>query len=125
MPSDARTVAIVEDDDLVRHATVSLIASLGLTALPYPSALAFLDAPEQSLGCILSDIHMPSMSGLELQDRLRERRSTVPLVLMTAYPTERIKAQALHNGAHRFLQKPYDADALVDCLADIFGPFDD
>lgn len=124
MNSKVRNVAIVEDDELVRTATVSLVRSAGLGAIPFRSALDFLEMRSEAFGCIISDIHMPGMSGLELQENLRASGSTVPLILVTAYPTEQIRSRALENGAHCFLEKPCDPDALVDCLAQIFGPLD-
>lgn len=124
MNSEVRNVAIVEDDELVRAATVSLVRSVGLEATPYRSALDFLEAPLEACGCIVSDVHMPGMSGLELLDRLHALGSTIPVILVTAYPTEQIKARALEGGAHCFLEKPCDPDSLVDCLAEIFGPLD-
>jgi FixJ family two-component response regulator len=125
MPSNVRIVAIVEDDDLVRSATVSLIRSLGLNAVPFCSATQFLDAEQIDLGCIISDIHMPGMSGLDLVDYLRGQGSLVPVILMTAYPTEQIKALAKESGAQWFLEKPCEPDVLIDCLSDIFGPLED
>ncbi len=124
MTLQQRTVAIVEDDDLVRSATASLIRSLGLEAAQFPSAPECLAAYPDQFGCIISDINMPEMSGLEFQDALRTRGIAVPLILMTAYPTDDLLTRALNNGAHCFLQKPYSPDTLVDCLADIFGPLE-
>lgn len=124
MNSEIPNVAVVEDDDLVRAATVSLVRSVGLCATPFRSAVDFVATQPASFGCIISDIHMPEMSGLDLQDRLRALGSTIPMILMTAYPTDQTKARALENGAHCFLEKPCDPDVLVDCLAEIFGPLD-
>lgn len=124
MNSELRNVAVVEDDELVRTATVSLVRSVGLGAIPFRSALDFLEAQSEDFGSIISDIHMPGMSGLELQERLRTLGSTTPLILVTAYPTEQIRSRALENGAYCFLEKPCDPDALVACLAQIFGPLD-
>lgn len=118
-------VAIVEDDELLRSATASLIRSLGLTSVPFRSAQEFLDLEPTAIDCIISDLHMPGMSGLELQETLNARGSQVPFILMTAYGTEQTKARALANGAHCFLEKPCTADVLIGCLEQIFGSFDD
>lgn len=118
-------VAIVEDDELLLSATASLIRSLGLTSAPFRSASDFLEAPQEELGCIISDLHMPGMTGLELQETLNSRGSRVPFILVTAYATEQTRSRALANGAFGFLEKPCAADDLVECLERIFGPLDD
>ncbi|WP_307088499.1 response regulator transcription factor [Sphingomonas faeni] len=117
-------VAIVEDDELLLSATASLIRSLGLMSAPFRSALDFLEAPQEAVGCIISDLHMPGMTGLELQETLNAQGSQIPFILVTAYATEQTRSRALANGAHCFLEKPCTADALVECLERIFGPLD-
>ncbi|MFZ5796761.1 MAG: response regulator transcription factor [Sphingomonas sp.] len=124
MQDRARTVAIVEDDELVRLATVSLVRSLGLEVAEFPSALAFLDSPPAELGCIVSDLHMPGMSGVELHESLHANGSTVPFILMTAYPTEQIKDRAARGGIACLLEKPGAAEVLAGYLADVLGPLD-
>jgi FixJ family two-component response regulator len=125
MYSETSLVAIVEDDDLVRSATVSLIRSLGLSSAAYASALDFLAAQPEQVGCIISDLHMPGMSGMELQQTLNANGSDVPFIMTTAYATDQVRSKALENGAYCFLEKPCRPEVLVDCLAGIFGPFDD
>jgi len=125
MHSETPLVAIVEDDDLVRSATVSLIRSLGLSSAAFASADEFLRAKPHALGCIISDLNMPGMSGAELQDFLNAEGSVVPFILTTAYATEQIRLMALENGAYCFLEKPCKPETLIDCLSSIFGPLDD
>jgi len=122
MLEPVRTVAIVEDDDLVRSATVSLIRSLGLDVVSFRSAPEFLDAPIRALGCIVSDLHMPGMSGLELYDALRASGSTVPFILMTAYATDQIRERARESGILCLLEKPGTPEMLVRCMAEVVGP---
>jgi FixJ family two-component response regulator len=83
----------------------------------YPSAEAFLQSPQQHhTSCVIADIRMPGMSGIELQLRLRSEGSRVPFVFVTAVPEESVRASALEGGAICFLTKPFDEDSLVACL---------
>ena len=117
-----RTVAVVDDHDLVRSATVSLLRSLGLEVVSFRSALEFLDTPVDQLGCIVSDLHMPGMSGLELYDTLRAGGSTVPFILMTAYATDQIRERARESGIFCLLEKPGMTEMLVQCMTELVGP---
>lgn len=117
-----RTVAVVDDHDLVRSATVSLLRSLGLEVASFRSALEFLDTPVDELGCIVSDLHMPGMSGLELYDTLRAGGSTVPFILMTAYATDQIRERARESGIFCLLEKPGMTEMLVQCMTELVGP---
>ena len=93
--------------------------SLGLTTRTFASAEAFLQSSVVAeTRCLILDVHMPGMSGLELQDHLSRRGSEIPIIFITAYPDETIKARALNGGAICFLHKPVDLQGrrLVDCL---------
>lgn len=125
MHSPIRHVAIVEDDALVGLATANLVRSLGLGVGIFRSVDAYLQRGGQVFGCVISDVQMPGKSGLELLRILRDQGDAVPVIMMTAYPTEPVRQQALDNGAHCFLEKPYDPEFLVACLATVFGSFDD
>lgn len=111
-------IAIIDDDELVRNSTSSLLRSLGYKTALYESANAFLGAPVQHLDCILSDLQMPGCSGLDLRATLKAQGSTVPMILMTAFPTSGAHAQAKALDMIALLEKPLDADHLADALTE-------
>jgi FixJ family two-component response regulator len=112
-------ISIVDDDDGIRGAIEALVRSLGLATRTFASAEAFLQSSSVAeTRCLILDVHMPGMSGLELQDHLSRLGSEIPIIFITAYPDETIKARALSAGALCFLHKPIDLRGrrLVDCL---------
>ncbi|OAN66894.1 response regulator transcription factor [Sphingomonas sp. TDK1] len=110
-------VAVVDDDALVRDAAASLIRSLGYRTAQYPSADAYLDASPADTDVVLTDMQMPGRSGLELRHMLRERGSRVPVILMTAYLTDELRARAEALDLVALLDKPVNPDLLSDALA--------
>ena len=113
-------IAIVDDDDAICIATESLIRSLGLRARCFPSAEAYLGSDIlDETACLITDIHMPGISGLELQDVLVARGRKMPIVFITAYPEEAIHRQARAGGAAAVLRKPFDGRSLSDCVMGI------
>lgn len=115
-------VSIVDDDESVRVATASLIRSLGWCVKLYASAEAFLQSGEgETTACIVCDIQMPGMSGLEMQAQLVARGKLPPMVFVTAFPSDAAKRQACANGARYFLHKPVDALEITRCLQTILG----
>lgn len=107
-------VAIVDDDESVRDALQGLMRSVGLTARTFASAEEFLESSEQRrTGCLISDIRMPGMSGLELQARLKATNCRIPTIFITAHGDEKMRLQALRAGAVEFVAKPFDDAALV------------
>src|SRR4051794_13075728 len=111
------TIAIVDDDPSVRSATVDLLNSLGFECEAYPSAQAFLDAPDAArTACLILDLNMPGLSGLDLQKRLIEAGASLPIIFITAYPEERTRSQAMRGGALGYLTKPYDDEELLGYL---------
>ncbi len=107
-------IAIVDDDAGVRGSVDSLLRSVGLTGIGFPDAQDLLRrGVEDHLACIVTDLHMPGMSGIELQAEMARRGWRHPLIVMTAYPTDAERAQALAGGARAFLTKPIDPDALL------------
>ncbi|MBS7554976.1 response regulator [Ancylobacter dichloromethanicus] len=115
-------ITIIDDDESVRTATESLIRSLGFSACTFASAEDFLHSP--SLGrtdCVITDVQMPGMSGVELQSTLRARGDRTPLIFITAFPEERIRRQVQAAGAFGFLAKPFDGDAMIACLDRALG----
>ncbi len=111
------TVAIVDDDDSVRVAVGSLVRSLGFDALAFSSAESFLASGRVGdVDCLITDVQMPGMSGPELQSHLASERSDLPVILITAFPEERLRRQAEDAGAYGFLAKPFDGQAMIRCL---------
>ena len=110
-------IAIVDDDDLALAGTSSLMRSLGYTTQPFASAEAFLQSDVASFDCLISDIQMPGMSGLDLQMALKGRTPHLPVIFLTAFPNERSMALALNQGARHYLEKPCPPDELCSYVA--------
>jgi FixJ family two-component response regulator len=109
-----KTVAIVDDDDLMRSALGGLLKSAGLPAQEFASAEDFLNSGQQhQIGCLIADIRMPGISGLELQAKLNADRCRIPIIFITAHGDEKMRLQALRAGAVEFLAKPFDDEALL------------
>jgi FixJ family two-component response regulator len=117
-----RSVAIVDDDTLVRSAIASLARSYGLTTASFGSAEEFLQADIADFDCVLSDIQMPGMSGFDLQRTLYETSPHTPVVIMTALGEPQLREQAMSAGALGFLDKPFDPAEVVALLEEVFGP---
>lgn len=111
----------MDDDPGVRGSIDSLVRSTGMTPLIFASADALLAANIADLACVVTDLHMPEMTGLELQTALQQRGWSVPLIVMTAFPTDAARDQAMAAGAHAFLTKPVDPDALLDAIEAAIG----
>jgi FixJ family two-component response regulator len=112
-----KMVAIVDDDDLMRSALQGLLKSVGLPAQAFASAEEFLKSGQQrEVGCLVADIRMPGMSGLELQARLNAERCRIPTIFITAHGDEQMRFQALRAGAVEFLPKPFDDDVLIESV---------
>lgn len=110
-------VSIVDDDESVRAAMSSLIRSLGHSVCVFDSAEAFLTSPHlEQTSCLIADLHMPGMDGLDLQTALKALRPTLPVIIITAFPEPRIRQQAETAGAIGFFSKPIDGEGLIDCL---------
>jgi FixJ family two-component response regulator len=119
-------VSIVDDDDAVRTATQTFVRSLGYKATAFASAEDFLQAPERDTAhCLIADIQMPGMSGLDLQRELAQQRPSLPIIFITAFPEDHIRQQAMAAGAACLLGKPYDGDMLIECIEKaLTGKFD-
>jgi FixJ family two-component response regulator len=116
-PPESRSVAIVDDDELMRGALQGLLREAGLPARAFASAEEFLDSGAQHLSsCLIADIRMPGMSGLDLQARLNAEQIRIPIILMTAHADERVRMQALRSGAVEFLAKPFDDEVLLESV---------
>ena len=110
-------ISIIDDDASVRTALCSLVRSLGFTAHTFDSAESFLGSPKLvETCCIVTDIQMPGMSGLDLQDKLQAAGNAIPTVFITAFPEEHLRARAEAGGAIGFFPKPFDGQALAKLL---------
>jgi FixJ family two-component response regulator len=110
-----RFVAIVDDDESVLSALQDLMEADGLPALCFGSAEEFLESGLQhEAACLIVDIRMPGMSGLELQAKLKAAQSDTPVIFITAHGDERVRMQAMREGAAEFLAKPFDDQVLLN-----------
>ena len=110
-------ISIIDDDASVRAATDNLLRSLGYTVYTFVSAEEFLrSAHFNDTSCVIADVQMPAMSGIDLQARLLTQGHRVPFIFITAFPVESIRARALKAGAICFLTKPFDRRTLIKCL---------
>jgi FixJ family two-component response regulator len=111
---DELLVVIVDDDDSMRGAIEGLMQAVGLPARAFSSAEEFLEShQERRVGCLIADVRMPGMSGLELQAALRAADRRIPTIFITAHADERTRKEALRGGALDFVAKPFDDEALV------------
>jgi FixJ family two-component response regulator len=110
-------VAVVDDDEQMRGALQGLLKSEGLPARAFASAEEFLESGEQHrCVCLIADIRMPGMSGLDLQAALKGARIAIPIIFITAHGDERMRLQALRSGAVEFLAKPFDDEVLLETV---------
>ena len=115
-------IAIVDDNDSFRYATMSFIRSLGYAVVQFASAEAFLKSDRlHETDCVISDVHMPGMNGVELQGKLIAQGYHLPIIFVTAFPEIKVSAQALAAGAIGFLAKPFSDEMLVACLNEAIG----
>jgi FixJ family two-component response regulator len=115
--SEVPLISIVDDDALARDGIGALVESLGYNAVTFTSAEHFLRCDViADTTCLISDMQMPGLSGLELQETLRSQGYRTPVILITAYPNENHRARALENGAIGYLSKPFDEQTLIECL---------
>jgi FixJ family two-component response regulator len=112
-----QVISIVDDDESVREATKSLVRSLGYKSLTFSSAEEFLESPYlNGTACLITDVQMPGLSGVELQDRLIAAGHRIPVIFVTGFPDDRLHAHVLRSGAIGYLRKPYKEDDLVACI---------
>jgi FixJ family two-component response regulator len=114
---ESKLVSIVDDDESVRGTLHELLRSAGFSSRAFESAEAFLESGHQrETCCLITDIRMPGMSGLELQARLNAEHCRIPTIFITAHGDEEMRFQALRAGAVEFLSKPFDDDVLVESV---------
>jgi FixJ family two-component response regulator len=115
--SKASFVSVVEDDQFFRESMRRLMRSLGYSVEAFPSAADFLASPRLvETACLIADVHMPAMTGLELYRHLIDAGYAIPTILVTAYPDDDVRARALNDGVVCYLRKPVDEKHLMRCL---------
>jgi FixJ family two-component response regulator len=116
MPA-APMISIVDDDALARDGIRELVEALGYKTVTFKSAEDFLQSGiVATTSCLITDLQMPGLNGLELQEAIQSRGYWTPVILITAYPNEQHRKRALANGAVGFLNKPFDEGSLIQCL---------
>src|ERR1700761_7481551 len=112
---NTRIIAIVDDDESVRFALEGMMKSVGLPAQVFESAEDFLNSGLlRQTACLIADIRMPGMSGLDLQNKLNAEHSRIPTIFITAHGDAKMRLQALRGGAVEFLAKPFDDEVLLE-----------
>ena len=110
----SKLIAIIDDDESMQASLCDLIESTGLVARCFGSAEEFLEYDlHREVGCLITDVLMPKMSGLQLQARLKEEECDIPIIFTTAYGDARMRIQAMREGAVEFLAKPFDHQLLL------------
>lgn len=113
----ANLVAVVDDDDLLRDALRRLLKSSGLGTISFESAEDLLNSGRLSdIACLIADVRMPGISGLELQARLKTERCEIPIIFITAHGDAKMRIQAMRDGAVEFLTKPFDNAVLIEMV---------
>lgn len=115
--SHTQMVSIVDDDPMAREGIKELVESLGYKTQAFVSAQDFLQSGAiAKTSCLITDLQMPGLNGLELQERLQARGYNTPVILITAYPNEKHRSRAMSAGAVGFLSKPFEEQSLLECL---------
>jgi FixJ family two-component response regulator len=121
--ADPPLISIVDDDDSVREALLGLVRSVGFAASTFASAEEFVNSDQLgNADCLILDVCMPGMSGIELQRQLVADRCAVPVIFITAHEDEGLRAQALRGGAEAVLIKPFSEEALLNAIHSALGP---
>lgn len=115
--NNAIMISIVDDDPFVRESTVDLVNSLGYRAAAFESAENFLDSGQiGNTSCLITDLQLPGLNGVELQEQLRIDGHRTPVIVITAFPEARIRARAIAAGAVAFLPKPFEEAVLIESI---------
>jgi two-component system, LuxR family, response regulator FixJ len=114
MPSEGAVVHIIDDDDALRESLAFLLSTAQIAVCSHASAAAFLEQlPDANLGCVITDVRMPGLSGIELLKRLKERKVGVPVIVITGHGDVPLAVEAMKFGAVDFLEKPFDDEVLL------------
>lgn len=119
--SETRLIHLVDDDEAIRHSASFMLRHAGFRVKTYPDGVAFLEQVEEAeKGCILLDVQMPKMDGLEVQEALNERGVAMPVIVLTGHGDVAVAVRAMKAGAVDFVEKPYAKQTLVDALTRAF-----
>src|SRR3984893_11844758 len=122
MKSDSGEISIVDDDESIRRATRALLRSVGYQVETFPSAELFLESGAlRETDCLVLDVRMPGIDGLELQRRLNAAESLVPIIFVTAHDDRTHRKKAIDAGAVDFFRKPFDANAFIGAIQVALG----
>jgi two-component system, LuxR family, response regulator FixJ len=125
MPSDKAIVHVIDDDEAVRQSLAFLLGTAGIDVQTYESAVAFLDvAAKVKLGCVITDVRMPELSGVDLLRRLRELKLGVPVIVITGHGDVPLAVEAMKIGAVDFLEKPFDDEVLLASVRSALNQLD-
>ena len=117
MPKTQTLISVVDDDESMREAIRGLMKSLGYTAVAFASAEEFLSSCQiPRTSCLITDVQMPGITGLELHHRLLAAGKIIPTILITAYPDDSARERALGDGVVSYLSKPFDDNDLLTCI---------
>jgi len=117
MPQESLTIYVADDDESIRRALKRLLRSVGHRAVTFESAEAFMDSvPEGGEGCLVLDIHLPGMTGLDLHEKLSAEGAQYPVIFMTAHDNPQWRQRAKEVGAVAYLRKPFDEQSLLDAI---------
>jgi two-component system response regulator FixJ len=120
--SAKEVVQIIDDDDALRDSLTFLLSSVGIEAKSYDSAAAFLNDPQRAAcGCIVTDVRMPGMTGIDLLRKLKSEGVSVPIIVMTGHGDVPLAVEAMKLGAFDFVEKPFDDDALLTSVRAALG----
>lgn len=118
----AHVICVVDDDDEVRESIGAFFRSMGMSVKGFAAAESLLSSSDlDAMECLITDLHMPGMSGFDLQQQLRLKGRTVPTIMMSAYATPETKREAERLGIAFFLEKPADPELLLDRIVSLLG----
>jgi two-component system response regulator FixJ len=122
MPPEMRIVHVIDDDDALRESLTFLLRAAKIEVQSYASAVAFLDAlPDTRAGCVITDVRMPGLNGIDLLRRLNELKVTVPVIVITGHGDVALAVEAMKIGAVDFLEKPFDDELLMASVQSALG----
>jgi two-component system response regulator FixJ len=125
MPSEKAVVHVIDDDEAMRQSLAFLLGAVGMEVQTYESALAFLEvAPDVKAGCVITDVRMPELSGVELLRRLRELKLGIPVIIITGHGDVPLAVEAMKIGALDFLEKPFDDEVLLASVRSALNELD-